>query len=114
MVKVGQIAIKIAGRDAGQLCVVIEVLDDNYVLIDGMTRRRKCNIDHLEFLGREIKIKKGVNNAEIKVALKTAGFDIPEIKKGTKKEKKVKQIKIRKSNKKDAVEVVDKKKAKKK
>ena len=113
MVKVGQVAIKIAGRDAGQICAVVEVLDENYVLVDGMTRRRKCNIDHLEFLGKELKIKKGANTKEVLESLKAVGFSIPEVKKGSKKEKKTKPVKFRKSTKKETVEVVDKKAKKK-
>ena len=48
MFEIGRLCVKIAGRDAGLKCLVVEVIDDNYVLIDGQTRRRKCNIKHLE------------------------------------------------------------------
>ena len=57
--EVGRVCIKVAGRDAGNKCVVIEVIDNNYVMIDGMTRRRKCNIVHLEPLKEIIKINTG-------------------------------------------------------
>jgi len=43
----GRICVKTAGRDAGLKCVIVDVLDDKFVLIDGETRRRKCNILHL-------------------------------------------------------------------
>ena len=48
MLTVGRLCIKIAGRDAGKQCVIVDVLDHNKVLIDGLTRRRPCNILHLE------------------------------------------------------------------
>lgn len=37
--EIGRVCIKIAGRDAGMKCVVVEQLDNNFVLIDGQTRR---------------------------------------------------------------------------
>ena len=57
--KIGQLCVKIAGRDAGQHCLVVDVLEKNSVLIDGQTRRRKCNILHLEPLVKVLEIKKG-------------------------------------------------------
>ena len=56
MFEVGRLCVKLAGRDAGKKCVVIEVLEKNYVLVDGETRRRKCNIMHLEPLNQVIDI----------------------------------------------------------
>ena len=58
MYKVGRLCVKLAGRDAGKKCVIVDVLKDNYVMIDGATRRRKCNIAHLEPLDKCIKIKR--------------------------------------------------------
>ena len=55
---------KIAGRDARGKCVVVDVLDTNYVLIDGQVRRRKCNVDHLEPLGEKIELKKNAGHEE--------------------------------------------------
>lgn len=112
MVDVGDIAMKIAGRDAGQLCVVVDIIDNNFVLVDGATRRRKCNLRHLEFLGRKIKIKKNASTEEAKKALNEAGLNIPEVKKGKRKERKEKLVKIRKS--KAKVEEVKAKTVKKK
>ena len=58
MIEIGRLCVKIAGRDAGLKCAVIEILDKNTVLIDGQTRRRKCNIRHLEPLKEKIDLKK--------------------------------------------------------
>lgn len=111
MVNAGQVALKIAGRDAGKLAVVVEVVDNNYVLIDGETRRRKCNVKHLEFLGKEVKVSKDMNSKEIVKNLVQLGFKVSEEKKGNKKEKKEKPKKLRKVKQK---EVVSDKKSKKK
>jgi large subunit ribosomal protein L14e len=65
MIEVGRMCVKIAGRDAGLKCVVVEVLDKNFVMIDGQTRRRKCNILHLEPLDKVIDIKPKASHDEI-------------------------------------------------
>lgn len=62
--KVGTVCVKIAGRDAGQQCIVVEELDNGMVLIEGATRRRKCNVKHLEPVG-ESKIKKGATHEAV-------------------------------------------------
>ena len=66
MIEIGRLCVKIAGRDADLKCVIIDVLDDNFVMIDGETRRRKCNILHLEPLKNVIKIKKNAPHEDIK------------------------------------------------
>ena len=102
MVKVGDVVFKIAGRDAGQLGVIVDVVDPTYVLIDGATRRRKCNLKHLELLGKQAKIKKNATTADIRKALTDLGYVLKEIKKGNKKEKSVKPVPLRKSKTKEA------------
>ncbi len=57
MIEVGRVCVKIAGRDAGKKCAVIKVLDENNVIIDGETRRRKCNMMHLEMMNDKVDIK---------------------------------------------------------
>jgi large subunit ribosomal protein L14e len=63
--EIGRLCVKIAGRDAGKKCIVVDSIDDNYVLIDGATRRRKCNVNHLMPLSQVIKIKKNASHSEI-------------------------------------------------
>jgi len=70
MIEIGRIYVKTAGRDAGLKCVIIDILDDKFVLIDGETRRRKCNILHLEPLNQVVKIKKNANHEEVSKVLK--------------------------------------------
>lgn len=98
MVKVGQVVMKIAGRDAGSLGAVVDILDNNFVLVDGLIRRRKCNLRHLEILNSELKIKKGASSEEIKKELIAQGFEVKDFKKGKRREHKEKPKQIRKSN----------------
>ena len=37
----GQLCVKIAGRESGKKCVIVDRIDSNYVLIDGNVRRKK-------------------------------------------------------------------------
>ena len=93
--KAGQLCVKIAGRDAGRECVIVEVLDDNFVLIDGNTRRRKCNVDHLEPIG-ELKIKSKASHDEVIEAMKKQGIKI--IKKGASRKKAEKKSEVKKKD----------------
>ena len=57
-IEVGRICVKIAGREAGEKCVIVEIIDDNYVEVVGSTiKNRKCNIKHLEPVDQKIEIK---------------------------------------------------------
>ena len=96
MVDVGDIAVKVAGRDAGKLCAVIDIVDNKFVLIDGETRRRKCNVAHLEFLGKKVKLKKGASSSDVLSSLKELGLKVKEEKKGKSRDKKEKPMKVRK------------------
>ena len=66
MIEVGRLCVKIAGRDAGGKCVIVDVLDDKFVTIDGNVRRRKCNVAHLEPLKDSVKISKGASHEAVK------------------------------------------------
>ena len=96
--EIGQVCLKIAGRDAGKECVVIENINDNFVLIDGNTRRRKCNIRHLEPLEVVVDVSEKASHEQILKALKEAGFNVVEEKKGSKnKTKSQKPVQKRKA-----------------
>lgn len=84
MLEIGRVCIKIAGRDAGQAAVVIDVLDDTYVVIDGAVRRRKCNVKHLEPMDNVVKLGKNASHADV---LKALGLKEEKKRKKEKKEK---------------------------
>jgi large subunit ribosomal protein L14e len=57
-IEVGRVCIKIAGREAGEKCVIIEIIDDKFVEIVGDSiKNRRCNIKHLEPVDQIIEIK---------------------------------------------------------
>ena len=94
---------KTSGRDAGSKCVIIEKIDSNFVMIDGETRRRKCNIMHLEPLDKKLDIKKGESHTNVLKAFKKINIEITEKKPKTKKTERPRRI--RKSSKKIKREV---------
>jgi large subunit ribosomal protein L14e len=74
--EIGQLCVKLAGRDAGRVCVVVDQVDKNLVLVDGNVRRRKCNVVHLEPLADTIKIKKGASHSDVAAEFKKIKLDV--------------------------------------
>ncbi len=74
--EVGRMCVKLAGRDAGRKCVVVEQLDETYVLVDGATRRKKVNIKHLEPLTETIELNSGASHDVVKATFKKLGLEV--------------------------------------
>ncbi len=77
-IEVGRICVKIAGREAGRKCVIVDIIDDNFILVTGPkqltgVKRRKCNIKHIEVLPDKVNISKGATDEEVLKALEEAG-----------------------------------------
>ncbi len=69
-IEVGRICVKTHGREAGQRCVVVDIVDENFVLVTGPkqltgVRRRRTNVRHLEPTPEKIQIKTGVNDDDL-------------------------------------------------
>jgi len=79
--EVGRLCLKLAGRDAGNPCVVVEKIDDLFVLVDGATRRRKVNINHLEPLTETLDIKDKASHEDVKKAFENKGLSVLDTKK---------------------------------
>lgn len=76
-IEIGRICVKLAGREAGRKCVIVDVADKSFVLITGPksvtgVRRRRVNVSHIEPLQDKIEIKRGVSDDEVAEALKTS------------------------------------------
>jgi len=77
-VEVGRICVKLAGREAGRKCVIVDIIDKSFVLTTGPKtvtgiKRRRTNINHVEPLQDKIKIKRGASDEEVIEALKASG-----------------------------------------
>ena len=78
-IEVGRICVKTRGREAGKKCVIVDIIDDNFVLVTGpkdinKVKRRRVNILHLEPTDKKIEINKGASDEEVKKKLEEAGL----------------------------------------
>ncbi|MBT8172295.1 50S ribosomal protein L14e [Candidatus Bathyarchaeota archaeon] len=76
-IEVGRICVKNVGREAGKKCIIVDIVDKNFVLITGPKtvsniKRRRANIDHLKPTSEKIEIKRGASDQEITDSLKNA------------------------------------------
>ncbi|MEM4963730.1 MAG: 50S ribosomal protein L14e [Pyrobaculum sp.] len=82
MVKVldiGRVVVKVLGREAGRKAVIVDIIDENYVVITGPksltgVRRRKVNINHIEPTDKKIDIKRGASDEEVLRAIEASGL----------------------------------------
>lgn len=77
-IEIGRICVKNAGRFAGRKCVIVDVIDENFVLVTGPKeltgiKRKRCNIKHLVPTPEKIEVTKGASDEEVKAALEKAG-----------------------------------------
>ena len=71
---VGRVCVKLTGREAGRRCVVVDVIDRNYVVIAGPgLRRRRANMSHLEPLDEVVEVRRGAGDEEVAAALGRPG-----------------------------------------
>ena len=72
--EVGRVCVKLSGRETGKKCVIVDVVDKNFVLVTGPkkvtgVRRRRTNVDHLEPTPEVVELKKGAADDEVEKAL---------------------------------------------
>ena len=73
--EVGRIAVKTLGREAGLSCVIVDIIDQSYVLIDGLkVRRRRANVRHLAPTPEKLDIKKGAKSQDVRKAIEKANL----------------------------------------
>jgi large subunit ribosomal protein L14e len=78
-IEIGRICVKVAGREAGRKCVIVDIIDENFVVVTGPKqltgiKRRRCNINHIEVLDKRVEIQKGASDEEVTKALEQAGL----------------------------------------
>jgi large subunit ribosomal protein L14e len=73
---IGRLCVKTTGREAGYYCVIVDVIDKNYLLIDGLkVRRRRVNFRHVEPVSETVDIKKGATHEALEAAIKKAKLE---------------------------------------
>ncbi|MEM0361662.1 MAG: 50S ribosomal protein L14e [Sulfolobales archaeon] len=78
-IEVGRICVKLRGREAGRKCVIVDIIDNNYVLITGPkeltgVKRRRVNIGHVEPLDKKVEISKGASDEEVMRSLEASNL----------------------------------------
>jgi len=75
VMEIGRVCVKTAGSEAGEKCVIVDVIDRTNVFVSGPNfKRRRCNIKHLEPLPNKLEIVKGASDEDVKRALEAAGL----------------------------------------
>ena len=96
----GRMCVKLAGRDAGLKCVIVEEVDKAFVVVDGQTRRRKVNVYHLEPLDQTLDVAGG-SREDVKAAFAKIGIELVD-KKSKQAKPRVKKQKVKKGKSKKA------------
>ncbi len=70
LIDVGRLVVILRGRRAGKKAVVVDIIDENFVLITGPkelngVKRRRMNIDHLIPLNFRIDIPRGADDSTV-------------------------------------------------
>src|SRR5437016_14543334 len=73
-IEVGRVCVKVNGRETGQKCVIVDVIDKNFVLVTGPqkisgVRRRRTNVKHIEPTEDTIDIKQGATDEDVTQAI---------------------------------------------
>ncbi len=73
-IQIGRIIVKTNGREAGKKGVIIDVINQNYVLVAGPksltgVRRRKCNVRHIEPTDKILSLKRDASDEDVLAAV---------------------------------------------
>ncbi len=77
-VEVGRLCVKTAGRENGNKCVVVDVMDKSFAMITGPkavtgVKRKRVNLSHIMPLQDRIELARGASDEEVSSALTAAG-----------------------------------------
>jgi len=73
-IDIGRICIKLTGREAGKKCIIVDIVDRNFVLVTGPkqlngVKRRRVNVSHIEPTERKLNIQRSGTDEELMKAL---------------------------------------------
>jgi large subunit ribosomal protein L14e len=70
-IDVGRVCMKTQGREKGKRCVIVDVIDRNFVVVAGPgVKRRRVNMDHIVPLDETVDVQRDASDEEIAGALK--------------------------------------------
>jgi len=79
-IEVGRVCTKLLGREADKNCVIVEIVNKNFVVVSGPkeltgVKRRRCNVKHLEPWNLKINVEKGASDDTLKEAIQKANVE---------------------------------------
>jgi len=77
-IEVGRVCVKMAGRESGKKCIIVDVMDKSFVMVTGPkkvtgVKRRRVNINHVAPTDYTVQIKRGASDDEVTQMLEAAG-----------------------------------------
>jgi large subunit ribosomal protein L14e len=77
-IEVGRVCVKMAGRESGKKCVIVDVMDKSFVMVTGPkkvtgVKRRRVNINHVAPTEETVQIKRGASDEEVTQMLEADG-----------------------------------------
>jgi len=74
-IEVGRVCVKVAGRESGLKCVIVDVMDKSFVVVTGPikvtgVKRRRVNINHVAPTEDVIPIKRAASDEEVTQMIK--------------------------------------------
>jgi len=77
-IEVGRVCVKVAGRESGRKCVIVDVMDKSFVLVTGPKKvtgikRRRVNINHVAPTEDTIQVNRGASDEEVTQILEADG-----------------------------------------
>lgn len=67
---IGRVCLKVKGREQGERCVVLDVVDRNFVIVVGPNvKRRRVNMNHIRPLDEVVPLQRNATNEEAIAAL---------------------------------------------
>lgn len=78
-IEVGRICVKLTGREAGRKCVVVDIIDENFVLVTGPkqlsgVKRRRVNVKHVDPTDKVVRVQRGASDEEVLKAIEEMGL----------------------------------------
>lgn len=76
-IEIGRVCVKIVGREAGCKCVIVDLVDKNFVLVTGPSsltgvKRRRVNSKHIKLTEFKIDIDRGCEDKGVLKAIKSS------------------------------------------
>jgi len=80
LIDIGRVVVITQGRRAGKKAVVVDIIDENFVLLTGPkelngVKRRRMNVDHIIPTNVKLEIEKGTEDEKILEAIKERGLE---------------------------------------